>query len=224
MTRSTNRLGLLFDLDGTLVDSATQISKAANLARARLNFPKASDGFLFAQIGLPAQALFSDLDEPQAILDQLVLEFREQLLELTSQSNELYPGVESLLKSLKSAGHFLAVATSKPTYLAESVVNNSLLSNLIESTLGTGILPPKPDPGILLKLVEGKNLSRIIMFGDRIEDMQAAREANFFAIGIAQTVHSKQTLLNEGAMLAFDSFVELELAFNQRGEGLFDGR
>lgn len=216
-----NQVGLLFDLDGTLVDSASQISAAANLAREKLNFHKSSDEFLFAQIGLPAHALFSDLEVPRGLLNQLVLEFREQLLKSVSLENELYPAVESLLRTFKKAGYFLGVATSKPTYLAECVVSNSPLFNLIDSTLGSGILPPKPDPAILLKVVEGKALSRVIMFGDRVEDMQAARSANFYAIGIAQTIYSKQDLLEEGAYLAFDSFVELEFAFNRLGGELF---
>jgi phosphoglycolate phosphatase len=215
---------LLFDLDGTLVDSSSQISNASNLAREKFNLPKASDEFLFAQIGLPAEALFSDLQISQEFQSQLVVEFREQLYRSISLQNHLYPSVESVLRAFKNAGFFLAIATSKPTYLADSVVRHSPLGNLIDSTLGTGVLPPKPDPSILLKVVEGKSLSKVIMFGDRIEDIQAAKLANFHAIGIAQTVYSKQALLDEGAFLAFDSFVELEFAYKSHGEGLFDVR
>lgn len=224
MSDSKGRLGLFFDLDGTLVDSASQILSAANFARATLNQPLVPTEFLFSQIGLPAEALFSDLELSQETLSQLVVEFRNNLLSLVSQHNKLYPSVESLLGFFKSKGHFLAIATSKPTYLAESVVRNSPLSTLVDTTLGSGVYKPKPDPEILLKLMQSTNLSNVIMFGDRVEDIQAAIAANIRAVGIAQTTFSKKELIKEGAFLAFESFVELEFEYKKQGDKLFDVR
>ena len=70
---------LVFDLDGTLVDSYIDISAAANLARVAFGFPEAKSEILHQNIGLPARELFQDLSLNEAQMSEIVTSFREYL-------------------------------------------------------------------------------------------------------------------------------------------------
>jgi phosphoglycolate phosphatase-like HAD superfamily hydrolase len=114
-------------------------------------------------------------------------------------------------------GVHTAVATSKPTDLAELVVENSKYKGLFDKISGIGIYNPKPDPGVILEVVRSASLENAVMFGDRPEDMIAAKRAGIVAVGIAQTAFSRDELLLSGADKVFNSFQELSSAIDSSG-------
>ena len=210
----------IFDLDGTLVDSKNQISQAVALARHDSSFPDADPEFLESKIGLAAFELFSDLTLTDDERHEIVKVFRSYLMEIRLNPCDLFPGSNEVLTLLKAAKFRLAVATNKPSILAEKALFQTGIVDLIDFVAGGEILPQKPDPAIVLHAIKGARATaeKSIMIGDRIEDMQAAKSAGINCIGVTQGVHSAIDLLSSGAQQVFDSmeklFVKLEKGWN----------
>jgi phosphoglycolate phosphatase len=197
---------LIFDLDGTLVDSATQIFTALNQACAEADLEHISKDLFDQKLGLPINSIISHLKLPLTQENKLISSFRSKLKFQIEESNELFPGVEEFLQYAKYLGYPTAVATSKPTYLAKLVVRNSPLINYIDFVQGTDNFPAKPEPDVILKCLEYFDSDTATMFGDRIEDMLSANAARIISVGIAQGFHSSFDLITAGAKFVFEDF------------------
>ena len=125
---------VLFDLDGTLVDSAAGIAGAADRALAAIGRPPLTPAQLRAFVGPPLRESFVGLGIAGDELDAVVDAYRHHYLEDGILDFEVYPGVVPLLDALRRAGLRLGVATSKRTESARRV--------LAQSTNSTGTSPP----------------------------------------------------------------------------------
>jgi phosphoglycolate phosphatase len=200
---------LIFDLDGTLVDSGGQIFEALNQACHEFGFEEIPE-YLFAErLGLPIQLIIADLKIPILLQTDLIDAFRTNLRARIEESNVLFDGVEDFLKFAKKLGLSISIATSKPTYLAKLVVKNSNLRKYVDFVQGTDGFPAKPAPDVVLKCLREFNYSSAIMFGDRIEDIMAATACGIASVGIAQSHHTVKDLVDSGATLGFQNFLEL---------------
>jgi phosphoglycolate phosphatase len=206
---------MLFDLDGTLVDSKIQIQVSLDATRVNSGLPPSPEGFVEEHLGLPVESLFSDLKLELSELHLLIQTFRENLLLEIENGNPVFDGVVSFIQKSKDLGIPIGVATTKPTYLAVEVIKNSPLKDLIDFVQGTDEFPPKPDPEVLRRCMQGLGIENAIMFGDRKEDIRAAKTLGIPSIGIAQSAHSVQDLFAEGATYSFSNFTELGLHFDQ---------
>jgi phosphoglycolate phosphatase len=207
-------IGFIFDLDGTLVDSQEQIENCLNKARIDLGYKESQFGYISNRLGLPIKELVSDLDLIDTQLEELVTLFRQYLILEIQKVNKVYEGAIEFLHELRMRSYKIAIATSKPTYLAESVVRNSSLFGLVDFTQGTDGFPSKPAPDVILRCIDELRLDKAVMFGDRIEDMQAAIRSRIPCIGIAQSTHSVSDLNTAGASLAFENFADLNSQLN----------
>jgi len=194
---------IIFDLDGTLVDSYSQIESAMNKARIALGYTESPLGQIFEKLGLPVNDLFSDLSLTPMGQDELISEFRMRLNESINLENKCFPYVEPLLQQIHKQGIKVAIATSKSTSMARKVIENSTLHGSIDFIQGTDEFLPKPNPEVIVRCLEKYPGLRAVMIGDRSEDMIAATNAGISSIGIAQSAHSELTLLSEGANLTF---------------------
>jgi HAD superfamily hydrolase (TIGR01549 family) len=177
--------------------------------------PSSPEGFVEEHLGLPVESLLSDLELDLSDLQSLIQNFRENLLFEIGNGNPIFKGAVSFVQKMKNLGIPIGVATTKPTYLAVEVIKNSPLRTLIDFVQGTDKFPPKPDPEVLRRCMQGLGIENAIMFGDRKEDMRAAKTLGIPSIGIAQSAHSIQDLLAEGATYSFSNFTELRLHFDQ---------
>ena len=207
--------GMVFDLDGTLVDSRIQIQVALDATRVNSGLSTSPEGFVEEHLGLPVESLFSDLKLEPSELHLLIQTFRENLLLEIENGNPIFDGVVSFIQKSKDLGILIGVATTKPTYLAVEVIKNSPLKDLIDFVQGTDGFPPKPNPEVLRRCMQGLGIENAIMFGDRKEDIQAAKTLGIPSIGIAQSAHSIQDLLAVGATYSFSNFTESGLYFDQ---------
>jgi HAD superfamily hydrolase (TIGR01549 family) len=205
---------MLFDLDGTLVDSKKQIQVSLDKTRVTVGHPATPVDLVQEQLGLPVESLFFDLRLGPLELDELVQIFRKNLLLEIKKGNRIFDGVLPFIQKSKNLGISIGVATTKPTYLAKEVIDNSELAKLIDFIQGTDGFSPKPDPEVLRRCMQGLGIENAVMFGDRIEDIQAAKTLGIPSIGIAQSAHSIQDLLGEGATYSFSNFTELGLNFD----------
>jgi phosphoglycolate phosphatase len=214
LKNSFSDLPLIFDLDGTLADSANQIFTSLNLACEEVKVTPITKTLFFETLGLPIKSILSHLDLSASDEIRLINLFREKLQFQIEDENILFPGVEEFLKNAKRLGYPLAIATSKPTYLAKLVVANSPLVSYVDFVQGTDNFPAKPAPDVILKCLSNFSVSRGVMFGDRIEDMVSASSAGIPSIGIAQGFHTISDLVSAGAQIAFKNFFELEKVAN----------
>jgi phosphoglycolate phosphatase len=161
-------------------------------------------------IGMPLSEILSPLRLTAAIEAVAVSRFRELLLISIQNGVRIFPGVVEFINELVGNSVNLAVATSKPTILAKESMKFSALKSFNFTILGSDGLKPKPNPEVLLKVMEQyPNVKNIVMFGDRVEDILAARAAGIQSIGIAQGAHSMNQLLNAGANLTFENFEQV---------------
>ena len=151
---------LIFDLDGTLVDSAPDLATALNGLLAEFGKPALAettvrsmvgDGAgVLVQRGLQASGL-GDADQPAALKRFLAL-YRDCLIEKT----RAYPEVEATLEQLQAAGHKLGVCTNKPYDPTQRILNALKLDRFFGTVIGGDSLPKrKPDPEPLLAAIEG---------------------------------------------------------------------
>jgi len=194
---------IIFDLDGTLVDSYSQIESAMDTARMALGHTESPRGQIFQRLGLPVNDLFSDLSLTPEGQDELISEFRMRLNESINLENKCFPYVVELLHQIHKLGIKVAIATGKSTSMARKVVENSALQGSIDFIQGTDGFMPKPSPEVIVRCLEKYPGLRAVMIGDRSEDIIAATMAGISSIGVAQSAHSELTLLSEGANLTF---------------------
>ena len=195
----------IFDLDGTLVDSLHQIERSLDKTRVHFGFKKTPTGQVFTNLGQPIRQLFSDLEMSQSKQDEFITFFRRDLAKEISISNQLFSSVLELIELIRNCDIRIAVATSKPTYLANRVIDNSEIRGMIDFIQGTDDFLAKPNPEVIHRCIEALKSKNAIMIGDRTEDVLAASAAGIPAIGIAQSAHSENLLIESGAKLTFNS-------------------
>jgi phosphoglycolate phosphatase len=205
---------LVFDLDGTLVDSSRDIAAATNAAMRRLapGTPEIPLPEILSFVGEGARLLVErslhhvGLDVPPDVVLPVYLEcYRERLLDTT----HLYPGVAEALDAL--AGATLAVLTNKPGDLSRAILEGLGVAARFARVVGGGDVPSrKPDPAGLLQLMAelGGTPRGTWMVGDSPTDVGAARAAGVRVAGVTWGFHLRQ-LREAGPDLLVDEPREL---------------
>jgi len=180
---------ILFDLDGTLVESGPSITASIRHALAAIDGPQLDEATLRSFIGPPLRESFRDMAGLEgAALDQVVKIYREHQLNVAINMVELYPGIADLLADLRHAGVPLAVATSKQTQNARLVLEHTEISDYFEVISGA-------EPGRMEKrhsietardhlAQTGVDLSDAVMIGDRIHDIAGAAHFEMTCISV----------------------------------------
>lgn len=194
----------LFDLDGTLNDSAPGIMRCFRLGLARFGITENDDMQLKRVIGPPlvySYREFYGLDEEQA--QEAVRIYRADYSVQGYKEGRIYDGVREMLKALKDAGVRSAVVTSKPEKFACGVIEYNGLDDLFETVVGPGMT--ETDPG-KAKLIERalekmgvKDKSTVCMTGDRNYDMKGAADAGVTGFGALWGFGDRQELESAGA-------------------------
>ncbi|MEA3455118.1 MAG: phosphoglycolate phosphatase [Campylobacterota bacterium] len=192
-----NKKVIIFDLDGTLIDSAPDLAVAVNYMLEALNRAAFSEEVIRYWVGNGAQVLVkralsgqSDIDENldpvlfERALD-IFLTFYAQNLAVETL---LYPNVSTTLNTLKEAGYRLAIVTNKPFDFIEPILTGLGLNGLFELYLGgDSLVQKKPDPMPLLHVCHklGVSAEQCVMVGDSKNDIVAASAANMQSIGVS---------------------------------------
>ncbi|MDX1982120.1 MAG: HAD-IA family hydrolase [Bryobacteraceae bacterium] len=181
---------LIFDLDGTLIDSQLDLAYSVNATRAHMGMPPLPHETVFSYVGNGAPVLVrrslgpsaSDADVERG-LAYFLQYYREHMLDNTT----LYPGVRETLDAFRAAGRQMAVLTNKPVRFSEGIVAGlGLESHFFRIYGGNSFEQKKPDPiGIDTLLREsGLERERAMMIGDSAVDVRTARNANVKAVGV----------------------------------------
>jgi len=181
---------LIFDLDGTLVDSKLDLAQAVNATRSHMGMSALDNERVYSYVGNGAPALIRRAMGAQAteLQVQEALEFfleyyREHYLDFTT----LYPGVREALDRLRDGGKRMAVLTNKPVRISRAILNGLGVSGHFFQVYGGNSFDlKKPDPiGVRTLMLEaGIPAGRTLMIGDSGVDIQTARNAGVASCGV----------------------------------------
>ncbi|MDH4228747.1 MAG: HAD-IA family hydrolase [Nitrospirota bacterium] len=171
---------LLYDLDGTLVDSKDDLANAVNRTLSDLGLPQHSRQELYGFVGNGVRTLLARAvgEERPEDLENALAVFRAHYLNHLTDHTRLYPGVEQVLEAFGSRHQ--AIVTNKPMLYTEGVVRNLGLGERVGLVLGGDSIPAlKPDPAMLRAALEhfGVAPEEALMVGDGLPDIGAARAA-----------------------------------------------
>ncbi len=168
----------LFDVDGTLVDSASDICSAVRQALAEAGVDSLSEEYLRSFIGHHLFDLFREVlpESTQQDQERLLARYRAIYLARRHASTRVYPGVEPVLAAL---GGLKSTATTKSSETARQVLELFGLARYFDHIQGTDGFPSKPAPDVILRSLErlGVRPEDCLLVGDAAPDMEAGRRA-----------------------------------------------
>lgn len=181
---------LIFDLDGTLIDSQLDLANSVNAARAHLGMGAIANELVYSYVGNGAPVLIRRALGPEAsesdvdrALQFFLAYYRDHMLDHT----RLYPGVREALDRLHEAGKLLAVLTNKPVRFSEALMSGLGLGSHFQRIYGgNSFAEKKPHPiGIDTLLNDlSATATETIMVGDSSVDIRTARNAGTGACGV----------------------------------------
>ncbi|MGO3127567.1 MAG: phosphoglycolate phosphatase [Luteimonas sp.] len=206
---------VLFDLDGTLVDSASDIAAAVNRLLAELGHAQVDEATVRSWIGDGARQLITsalrhagDTQTVDAVMPRFLRHYEDCLL----LDPRLYPGVESTLQALQTAGVRMAVCTNKPAQFVPPLLAALGLDGYFDAVLGAGDLPErKPHPLPLLHLAQGfgVDITQCLMVGDSAADAGAAIAAGAPLVLVGYGYRRDFDLQGCGARAVIERFDQL---------------
>ena len=212
---------ILFDLDGTLTDPKEGITKSIQYALNKMGIVENDLEKLTPFIGpplLPSFMEFYHFSEEEA--NQTLQFYRERFSVTGLFENEVYEGIEELLKNLKQSNYRLAVATSKPTVFAKRILDYFELSPYFEVIVGSELDGTRTAKGEViaevLKQMNIENKDDCVMIGDRKHDLIGASENAIDSIGVTYGYGSQQELEEANATYIVHSVGSLSVIFGNR--------
>lgn len=207
---------IVFDCDGTLVDSQHFITACMEAAFAAEGAGVPDPAAVRAMIGLPLDVIVARLRPALAPPHHaaLVAAYKDQFHRLRARADfhePLFEGAREALDALEAAGFLLGVATGKGRRGLQAVLDHHGLAQRFV-TLQTGDVPPgKPHPAMLQRAMAeaGASPAATAMIGDTSFDMEMARAAGAWAIGVAWGYHPVDSLRASGAASVIQRFAEL---------------
>lgn len=188
---------IVFDWDGTLLDSTAGIAVAIQEAARDLGLPVPSREAASHVIGLGLHdSLRSAVPSlPEARYLEFAEAYRRHFLARQADM-ELFPGVRELLDELRAADYRLAVATGKSRRGLDHALRLTGLEPVFHATRCADETQPKPHPAMLLELMEELSLAErdLLMIGDTSHDLGMARSAGVDAVAVAYGAHAPDFL------------------------------
>lgn len=172
---------VIFDLDGTLVDSVKVVAFILNEMRASRGLDKLSEENYSAWVSIGGKYLVANaLDLASENADEALNEFRRRYAELPTPSDSIYPGVIKAIESLKSAGLNICICTNKPRSLAEKVLSETALNRYFDFMVAGGDLQnSKPHPENIWACLSQFHVgpTESILVGDSLVDKTTAENS-----------------------------------------------
>ena len=175
---------VVFDLDGTLIDSLADIRNAVNYVRKAAGLEDISLEKTRLSVGNGADLLISRTIPEEAMEHNTALAlFKEYYQKHSSDLTELYPQTRECLSRLQDAGCILCTASNKPSSACEPLLESFGIRQYFSEIIGGGTdFPLKPDPAVLLFLKEKYPCQNNFMCGDHYTDLECGRRADFITI------------------------------------------
>jgi phosphoglycolate phosphatase len=221
---------ILFDLDGTLADTAPDLTATLNVVLSEIGVDPMTVDDVRHMVGHGARRLIEcglvadEYTFDAAELDRLAARFIDHYRDNIATESRPFPGVETTLRALKRGGSKLAVCTNKMEALAVKLLRALNLETHFDAIAGGDTFPVcKPDPRHLLMAIErvGGDSARAVMVGDSENDVMAARAAQIPIIGVTfgYTPTPIETFKPDGLIDHFDALIPALQPFLGRCDG-----
>ncbi len=217
-----NKQLLIFDFDGTLIDSVPDLADATNAMLTTLGKVTYPIETIRNWIGngsrlLVERALVGKVEVAEGELTVEEADHAEQIFfeaykNLSGSKTVAYPDVDDGLKQLHAAGYTLALVTNKPIRFVPKILQSFGWQDLFSEVIGGDSLPvKKPDPTPLLHVCETLNVSveQSVMIGDSRNDMLAGQNVNMDTLGLSYGYNYGQDIRELNPTEAFDHFADL---------------
>lgn len=204
---------VIFDWDGTLMDSVDRIVSSMQSAAQIVGLAIPSDNDVKQIIGLSLttafDTLFSSITDEQ--VEAMLVQYKYEYLEGDNTPTPLFANATNLLAQLKKHHKLLAVATGKGREGLNRVLKVSDTSIFFNTTRCAGEMPSKPDPKMLHSILDELNIAphEAIMIGDTSHDLKMAQNAGVDSIGVTFGVHDREILNQYQPKVVVDSLAEL---------------
>jgi phosphoglycolate phosphatase len=207
---------VIFDLDGTLVDSLVDIADAMNRTLIRFGFPSFDYESYKYFVGnglknLVYQCLPNDKKQEAQVMECLKV-MMEEYGKSYAEKTRLYDGIPELLDTLTKRNLKLAVLSNKADELTQKIGSELLNNWRFDIILGANErFPRKPDPESALYIAKELNVSpqNTLYLGDTNIDMKTANAAGMYALGVTWGFRTKEELSENGAKAIIDHPLEL---------------
>lgn len=216
---------VIFDFDGTIVDSGEGIRRSIQYALEKNGVPVGEKGKLNYFIGPPLHVSFEDMygiNGKQC--EELIEAYRDRYARLGVYEAELYEGIVELVNTLRENGVKVGIASSKPTCFIHQVMEHFKISELFDTVVGTNFNKHKADKTELVNTAL-KNLGitdkkASIMVGDRLYDVNGAKGAGILSVGVLYGYGSETELKDAGADFLAHNVTGLYKILNNNDETL----
>ncbi|WP_252271542.1 HAD-IA family hydrolase [Pseudomonas subflava] len=205
---------LIFDWDGTLVDSIGRIVESMHRAAEACGLPQLSDEAIKGIIGLglpeAIQTLYPELRETP-LIERFRIGYGEHYMTLESEPSAFFPGVEESLAAFREQGYRLAVATGKSRRGLHRVLEGHGWLDYFDVTRCADETASKPDP-LMLREIMGQCAvapERALMVGDSVFDLMMAKNADVDSVAVGFGAQPLDGLRLHGPRLAINEFSEL---------------
>ncbi|WP_044870248.1 HAD-IA family hydrolase [Pseudomonas sp. LFM046] len=205
---------LIFDWDGTLVDSIARIVESMRVAAEEGGLPWRDDGAIKGIIGLglpeAIATLYPELQDARSI-DIFRRRYGEHYNTLESQPSPLFDGVAEALEDFRDQGYRLAVATGKSRRGLDHVLAGRGWLDYFDFTRCADETASKPDPRMLHEILAccGVTADQALMVGDSPFDLRMAHRAGMDSVAVGYGAQPLAELLKESPTLAIERFEEL---------------
>lgn len=190
---------IIFDLDGTLTDPGTGITRSIQYALEKYGI-KAEKEFLYKFIGPPLRESFSryfGFSSEEA--EEAVSYYREYFSETGIYENEVYPGIPELLRDIKSSGGMIYVATTKPSVYAERILRHFGLYRYFSAIAGSNLDGTNGSKDELIAgLINRYSIDKsesAVMIGDRKYDIEGAKANGIYSVGVTYGYGESEELI-----------------------------
>jgi phosphoglycolate phosphatase len=204
---------LVFDWDGTLIDSTGTIVRTAQIVIAELGLPERSDRRIREIIGLGLKESWESLypDHGNANFELFVASYRRHFFASGQQQSELYPGIVEMLDQLRGMGYLLAVATGKSRFGLDRDMERTGMASNFDFSRTCDEAKSKPDPLMLHQIMASLCIeaSDTLMVGDTDYDLQMASAAGTEAVAALWGAHGRDRLERHKPRACFENLCEL---------------
>ena len=189
---------IIFDWDGTLVDSTDWITHCLKKAASSQGFTIPEDQAARDTIGLSIQKamdkLFPGID--QCTQNKMAASYSQEYFSKKISADDLFAGINEMLINLKQMGYQLAVATGKNRSGLDKALHGTGLNNFFHITRCADETASKPSPDMLEEIIEemGVSRERAVMIGDSVHDLKMATNADMASIAVSCGANSAKQL------------------------------
>jgi 2-phosphoglycolate phosphatase len=215
---------ILFDLDGTLVDSYGPIRQSLNEVRRSFGLNEKSEAEVRREVGRGLEILIAENVGEENVAEGVGI-FRDHYRRVFLGGTRLLPGVAPTIESLAARHYRMGVTSNKPAYFTREILEALGLARCFGTILGPEMVRrPKPDPEMLIRALEelGSERSEAAYVGDMAIDVQVARNAGLPVTVIPSGGHGRDELEKALPDLLLERFEDLLGVFPplaRRGEG-----